>query len=497
VQYDRETPVSAKIISTTAIEFESAIIESIFRTSVFMEFIDEYIELCHGAKIELLSDRLIVGDSPNHTKRLLHQILRGWSLEAAIVLAPEALWLEALTQAFGRSASSDLDELQTWANHLDYTPVLPPYERNQWRMQYGTWELNLRMAMYSLDREEHLGNHISRGVLNRLGNDALMPDNHIHLGTPGQTMYEYYLNGPAEWVTEWLRSGAEAHIQIDKRSRYQAAGVPELTILDAHRQQVEFLRLVDGIYQPQHPEPNGHYNITSIPGLTLLTDRLWPTRDEDFLLPLQKNLFEIAADAPRQTRKQPRYAGVGMSWHERDPFNIGLTPEPIAFDDFIYWTPESKFEFANGRPDIGGREGGRGLTGMALMTFGLLEVVPLFHPREWLQALVNLRSLRHTPPRQSPDWKLAQDIAGFLRDQYDCDRVAVSGDLAIHGHLTPWSDLVIVAWGLPQPEPSSRYANAYHALYQMYPDRAVSLVYGDCPDGEKEAAWVQQAIDLD
>jgi hypothetical protein len=51
-----------------------------------MEPIDEYIELCHGAKIELLIDRLIVVDSPNHTKRLLHQILRGWSLEAAIVM---------------------------------------------------------------------------------------------------------------------------------------------------------------------------------------------------------------------------------------------------------------------------------------------------------------------------------------------------------------------------------------------------------------------------
>jgi hypothetical protein len=66
--------------------YESAIIGSVFRTSVFMELIDEYIELCHGAKIELLIDRLIIVDSPNHTKQLLHQILRGWSLEAAIVM---------------------------------------------------------------------------------------------------------------------------------------------------------------------------------------------------------------------------------------------------------------------------------------------------------------------------------------------------------------------------------------------------------------------------
>jgi hypothetical protein len=69
-----------------AMAYESAIIGSVFRTSVFVKLIDEYVELCHGAKIELLSDRLIVGDSPNHTKRLLHQILRGWSLEVAIVM---------------------------------------------------------------------------------------------------------------------------------------------------------------------------------------------------------------------------------------------------------------------------------------------------------------------------------------------------------------------------------------------------------------------------
>jgi hypothetical protein len=186
-----------------------------------------------------------------------------------------------------------------------------------------------------------------------------------------------------------------------------------------------------------------------------------------------------------------------MSWHERDPFNISLTPEPIAFDDFIYWTPESKFEFADGRPDIGGREGVRGLTGMALMTFGLLEVVPLFHPREWLQALANLRSLRQIPRQQSSGWKLSQEIAIFLRDQYDCDRVAVSGDLATQGYLTPWSDLVIVAWGLPQEEPSSYYATAHYALYQMYPHQPILLVYGDCPDGVREANWVQQAIALD
>ena len=52
------------------------------------------------------------------------------------------------------------------------------------------------MAMFELDHEEKLGRHTSRGVINRLGNNALMPDNYFYLGTPGQTLYEYYLRGP-------------------------------------------------------------------------------------------------------------------------------------------------------------------------------------------------------------------------------------------------------------------------------------------------------------
>jgi hypothetical protein len=53
-----------------------------------MVLLDEYLELCHSAKIELLSDRLIVGESDNHTQHLFQQILRGWGLEAAIAPQP-------------------------------------------------------------------------------------------------------------------------------------------------------------------------------------------------------------------------------------------------------------------------------------------------------------------------------------------------------------------------------------------------------------------------
>jgi hypothetical protein len=35
-----------------------------------MDFMEEYLELTQGAKIELLDGRLVIGDSPNHAKRL-------------------------------------------------------------------------------------------------------------------------------------------------------------------------------------------------------------------------------------------------------------------------------------------------------------------------------------------------------------------------------------------------------------------------------------------
>ena len=89
-----------------------------FRTGVLMLSLDEYSELCHSAKIELLHDRLIVGESDNHTQHLFQQILRGWGIEAAIVLAPIPLWRSALTQAFGCSNTDDLDILKTWADAL-------------------------------------------------------------------------------------------------------------------------------------------------------------------------------------------------------------------------------------------------------------------------------------------------------------------------------------------------------------------------------------------
>ncbi|MCX5965976.1 MAG: hypothetical protein NT070_23485 [Cyanobacteria bacterium] len=185
-----------------------------------------------------------------------------------------------------------------------------------------------------------------------------------------------------------------------------------------------------------------------------------------------------------------------MDFHDRPVFPIALEPVPIPFEDFAYWTPESKFEFADGKPEIGGAEGVKGLTGMMLMTFGLTEAVKLFHPKDWVEALMHLRSIARTPLEETPAWKQAIEIAIFLRDQYGCDRVAVSGDLVDLGTLTDWSDFVIIAWGLPQEKWSPNALSPYSALYQMNPDYNMHLVYGEQPKTDRETEWIRMAIDL-
>lgn len=462
-----------------------------------MVSLDEYLDLCHSAKIELLNDRLVVAESDNHTRHLFQQILRGWGLEAAIVLASIPLWRTALTQAFGCSNTDDLEKLQTWAESYHYDPTLPPFTPGNCTWQNGLWKQTLTIAMFGLDHSEKLGHHTSLGVLNRLGNDALRPDNYFHLGTPGQTQYEYYLQGPAQWVVEWVRPGVENHVRIDKRSRYEAAGVPELTILDAKHQTVEFLRLLDGRYQQQQADASGRYALSSIPGLTFLTENLWLTKEDDKLThPMEKHFFEIADNAVRMPNRRPRYTEAGLDFHDRLTFPIELEPVSIPFEDFAYWTPESKFEFSDGKPDIGGAEGVRGLTGMMLMTFGLIEAVKLFHPKDWVQALIHLRSIDMMPQEETPAWRQAIEIAIFLKDQYDCTRVAVSGDLVDIGTLTAWSDFVIIAWGLPQEQRSPSILAPYSVLNQMNPDYNMYLVYGENPKGDREERWIQTAIDL-
>jgi hypothetical protein len=259
-------------------------------------------------------------------------------------------------------------------------------------------------------------------------------------------LYEYYLEGAADVIVEMIRPGHEDYLWNVKRSLYQQAGVPELWIIYAIQQRLLLLQLIDGLYQLQSPDESVRYPVSSIPGLTFFPDKIWLEKDGNWQSPLENNWFEVAADAPRLERIQKM--GEGVDWSRRlAKFSVDLEPVTIAFEDYIFWCPEAKFEFANGRPEIGGRDGIKGLAGMLLMTLGVLDVVRLAHPRDWVAAL--LRSQADDPNHRAAWWKLAREVATFLRSHYDVTRIAVAGDLVAPEPLHFWSELVLVVWGLP------------------------------------------------
>lgn len=112
-----------------------------------------------------------------------------------------------------------------------------------------------------------------------------------------------------------------------------------------------------------------------------------------------------------------------------------------------------KSEFANGRTEIGGREGIKGLTGMLLMTFGLISVVKLAHPRDWVAALLQVRATMDAT-HKAHWWKLAHQTSAFLHSHYNISRIAVAGDLVASEPLNFWSFVGVGSLGITRIERS-------------------------------------------
>ncbi|MCY7275797.1 MAG: Uma2 family endonuclease [Phormidesmis sp. CAN_BIN44] len=445
------------------------------------DLFDEYIQWEPRTKIELIDGKVIIGKSSSHSRLLLSHILRGWGLEAAIALAPEQVWWQALSIAFEAPVIQNLEDInfaaiRTWAATAEFVPDLPQFLSHWNRKRSGVRE-SLFMAFFQLRQQnKELGHAIGSTFVNRLGHDGLMPDILFFRNQSGTHLYDYYLEGAAAVVVEFITPGCEAHDREVKRSRYQAAGVPELWMIDAEQEEVKFLRWVDGTYEVQHPDDTGRYAVSSVPGLTFIPNRLWvPGDGEEY----RENwdLFEVAENAATVARIP--WGESGIDW-ERIPtqFSIGLEPTAIAFDDYLYWCPESKFECVDGKPWIGGKAGSRDLLGMLLMTLGVLDVIRLFSPQQWVEALIQTR-LRVLKAQERKDawWALAHRAAKLLRTEYGATRLAVAGDLLKPEPLTFWSELYLVLWEMPtdQATPTKLYA----ALDQLGSDPEIHLLDGD------------------
>jgi Uma2 family endonuclease len=386
---------------------------------------------------------------------LLRQILQGWGATAAVALGSLDSWVKALSLGFeipisgaASNISEMLDEFQPQIAGREYHPedLIAGFRGDE--NNHNAVRQHLTTALWQVAKLVG-GRCMGRDFVMRLGNNGFTPDLLFFTGKDRNQLFSWYLGGPAELVVEILRSGHEYADRIVKQDYYATAGVPEYWIIDPKSQQVEFWRLSDRVYQQQFPELDERYRPSSIPGLAFFPASLW--REEDWYRGgLAQEMFIL--EAPEQTYKRIPSQDDGLSWGCL-PFNpcLRLEPVPIAFEQYISWCPEAKFEFWDGRPQIGGDIGIRHLIGMLLMTFGLSCSVKVLSPQAWVSALRERVALeQQDTERKAAWWSIARQAAALLRATYRVTRVGIIGDLVRPQPLNYWSNITLVAWDVPE-----------------------------------------------
>ncbi|MBW4637182.1 MAG: Uma2 family endonuclease [Gloeocapsa sp. UFS-A4-WI-NPMV-4B04] len=437
---------------------------------------DEFVDAGPEAKLELIESQLVVGNTLVGSRLLLRQILTGWGAGAAIAFAPIEEWLEALRVTYDAPKAylnqDSLEALQAWSTSIVTSPedLIPGsrgenfWHHNQIRtcMEYALWGIHEALA----------GNTFSRDFVMRLGDNGFTPDVIFFKEPPCNTVYEYYLEGSAELVVEVLLPGHEYQDRVVKWNYYQDAGVPEYWIVNPALEQVEFWRLVDGTYQRQILDNDGCYCPSSVPKLVFHPEHLWSEARELH----QRNRFDspiFSVEGERHEGLQRRFINNGLGWGcvSFAP-QVQLKPVPISFEQYIAWCPEAKFEFWDGRPQIGGRIGIRNLIGMLLMTFGLAEAVKLLPPTQWVSALLETTAfIRNDTERKAAWWQLARQAAALLREKYGMTRLGVIGDLVRSEPLNYWSEIEIVTWELEKSD-----YQIYHDLSELSQNPEIEII---------------------
>lgn len=422
------------------------------------ELFDEFVDAGPEAKLELIEYKLVVGNTLIGSRLLLRQILIGWGASAAIALAPIEEWLQALRVTYDAPEASlsigNLEALQDWAASVVTYPedlIFGSRGENIWH--HNQVRSYLSNSLWSI-HEALSGSTFSRDFVMRLGDNGFTPDVLFFKDSPRNTLYEYYLEGPAELVVEVLLPKHEYQDRVVKWNYYQDAGVPEYWLVNPVVEEVEFWRLVDGTYQRQSLESEGCYRPSSIPKLIFHPEHLWSEARDLFNSPM------FSVEGERHSGTQQRFIDNGLGWG-CVPFapQVQLEPVPISFEQYIAWSPEAKFEFWDGRPQIGGKIGIRNLLGMLLMTFGLAEVVKLLPAAQWVSALLETATfIRDDRERKAAWWQIAHQAAAMLREKYGITRLGVIGDLVRSEPLNYWSEIEIVCWELERN------------LYQTYQD---------------------------
>lgn len=369
------------------------------------------------SKLELIDGQLIISTLAG-SRRVAWYLLHDYGPALALPLAPTDLWWTALGQAFEpQPVPQTPTEWAAWADHVAYDPEPAPAGPYRSAAHQRVFRL-LRNGLYSFASTSRLGQSLGYDFVVRLDENGLTPDLIFIDRNRLVNLHDYYLDGPPALAIEITLegSGNADHDRDLKRRLYERAGLPEYWLVEPATQEIIFYRLgADGRYQPlvvdrqgvPQGEGNGRltnrwvtsdashqgavdgqgvYHLRAVPGLALAVPRLWTMEETNW----QEPWWPFLPATRTETKKLPKlqFDSDDLSWDSL-PFapRVGLQPVPISFAEYISWSPEAKFERLYGRLEIGGREGSRRVLGLLLMTLGLVEVVKLAQPREWVTFL--------------------------------------------------------------------------------------------------------------
>ena len=442
------------------------------------------------SKLELIDGKLIVGNNIIGSRLLLRQILQGWGAEAAVSMAPISLWIEALLASLEyHSAAINRKDLHSTILNLKAIASTKEYRAEDLSAGFGKYNYDhdsLRQKLTTAlwrSGESLGGTALGRDFVMRLGDNGFTPDLVFIAGEHLHQLKAYYLDGAADLVIEVILTGHSYADKVAKKAYYQAGGVTEYWVVDPQNEQIEFWRNQNGKFQQQQLEPDGCYRPINIPGLVFVPHRLWHEARFDL------ELFSLEV-APSCDSSKIDFSNDGLGLGEL-PFQpeIQLEPTPINFEQYICWIPEAKFEFFEGKPDIGGKIGIRNLIGILLMTFGLTSSIKVLPSTVWCDALLHRLNLEQQDAQRKTEWwQKAREVAAIIQESFAPNKIGVIGDLTRPEPLSYWSEITLVIWGLTE----DKRGDIYFLKREIEKSAPLSII-----DVERDYLTCEQKRDLE
>jgi Uma2 family endonuclease len=292
----------------------------------------------HGpeSRMELVSNRLLLGSSLAGSLAMLGYILVGWGADAALPLAAEEKWWSALRESFGGPdvEPSNLEAWRDWAAAIEHQVVLPELPQRP-QLLISRLLSDLRLAFHRTG----LGTALGRDFVMHLGEDAFTPDLIFISSRSASVLYESHLDGPADVVVEICGTWNSDYVAGLKKDKYEAAGVGEYWMIYPDEHRVELLRLGPDGYTSQGVNEGGCYRPVVEPRIEFYPAKLWDEEKRDW-----EQIVKISESNANEAGGKSEVINDEAWGSVRFAPRVELIPEPISFKEFLAWAPEAKFE---------------------------------------------------------------------------------------------------------------------------------------------------------